>query len=909
MRDVVELRLNYSGDLLKDYYKVVIPFFAFFFCLLAIRSAKAQFSGFGRQQLLGKNEVSNPIKTLSADVNGDGYTDLIVLSHDRIGWYENNKDGTFGSRNSIAYDSVHLFNADAAVSDVNKDGKLDIITVSQYSNDIVVYLNDGNGNFTPEILPYTIDMGSDKKYVDLGDLNGDNAPEIIIYAEDENNNPIYLLTNKGDGHYNPPTSLIANITAPLIGPVIITDFNNDGFKDLIANNGKIILFLNDGNGQMKAPVSVGQVDNQSVFPNHIPPVCTMDVSDLNDDGYKDLITSHVFQNSESKYESTVVFLKNDSKLVLDPSIAITDTLAFRKKEGLYTYLNTSLQFNVVKSADFNKDGNTDIVASAYGSDFICWYENKGNGASWVKHTIDTAVGGPKDISLADIDHNGYTDVIVTLFNRDQIVYYLNNGDDTFSSPKIVDEASNSAVTEVSSADMDGDGDNDVVTVIHNHNLIWYKNDGSGKFDGPIEICKTSDSFTSLKLVDINGDQKPDILFYGKWLKIQGDSTRYFGTIGWVLNEGNGTFTSPQIIRLNEAVYDVQLADINGDGRKDIVSLQNTIKWYANEGNGHWGSPVPIVSDPNLDPIMNVFLAYDLDGNGAADLLYTTLVQNPNSTGRPIQKIHILKNDGHGSLTAVSGILTKYYLLSAIKACDIDQDKRADIIVIPHKGDPSLNPISWYQNMGSLSFELYGNIGTHKYYDDTYIADLDKDGYPDLLCSYDSLTGNSITDYKLSWYYNQGNGTFDSNRIITDKINLPTAVSAADLDGDRSPDALFASPNEDKLGWYRNTGNNSGHGTSVVDANSILPKKFALHQNYPNPFNPATTIAYDLPKTEHVVLRVYNVLGRLIYTLVNKDQAAGHYTIHLNASTLSSGLYFYRMRAGSFVVTKKLMLIK
>jgi hypothetical protein len=90
----------------------------------------------------------------------------------------------------------------------------------------------------------------------------------------------------------------------------------------------------------------------------------------------------------------------------------------------------------------------------------------------------------------------------------------------------------------------------------------------------------------------------------------------------------------------------------------------------------------------------------------------------------------------------------------------------------------------------------------------------------------------------------------------------------------------------------------------------LPATFSLAQNYPNPFNPSTTINYRLPKDGFVNLKIYNVLGKEIITLVNKEQKAGEYTAHFDASGLSSGIYFYELRVGgNFHEAKKMVFSK
>jgi photosystem II stability/assembly factor-like uncharacterized protein len=89
----------------------------------------------------------------------------------------------------------------------------------------------------------------------------------------------------------------------------------------------------------------------------------------------------------------------------------------------------------------------------------------------------------------------------------------------------------------------------------------------------------------------------------------------------------------------------------------------------------------------------------------------------------------------------------------------------------------------------------------------------------------------------------------------------------------------------------------------------LPTEFSLKQNYPNPFNPSTIIAYDLPSATHVTLAVYDVLGREIQTLVNESHVAGRYNVEFAATGLASGMYLYRITAGEFVQTRKLLLLR
>jgi len=88
-----------------------------------------------------------------------------------------------------------------------------------------------------------------------------------------------------------------------------------------------------------------------------------------------------------------------------------------------------------------------------------------------------------------------------------------------------------------------------------------------------------------------------------------------------------------------------------------------------------------------------------------------------------------------------------------------------------------------------------------------------------------------------------------------------------------------------------------------------PTGFALKQNYPNPFNPTTTIEYALPQTADVTLKVFNVLGQEVNTLTNSVESAGVHSVQFNATNLTSGVYFYRLQAGSFSQVNRMLLLK
>jgi hypothetical protein len=98
-------------------------------------------------------------------------------------------------------------------------------------------------------------------------------------------------------------------------------------------------------------------------------------------------------------------------------------------------------------------------------------------------------------------------------------------------------------------------------------------------------------------------------------------------------------------------------------------------------------------------------------------------------------------------------------------------------------------------------------------------------------------------------------------------------------------------------------------SSGVERVSSLPGRFSLSQNYPNPFNPATEFQFTLPQERIVVLKIYDLLGREVSTLVNERMPAGSYTARWDAAGFASGVYFYRLTAGDFVSAKRMVLMK
>lgn len=137
----------------------------------------------------------------------------------------------------------------------------------------------------------------------------------------------------------------------------------------------------------------------------------------------------------------------------------------------------------------------------------------------------------------------------------------------------------------------------------------------------------------------------------------------------------------------------------------------------------------------------------------------------------------------------------------------------------------------------------------------------------------------------------------STHIITpdwERLDSAPVRVFVDRDGDGTPEDTLVLANEI---------------TEVEGHGALIPNEYRLEQNYPNPFNPITTIRYGLPQKSAVRLAVYNLLGQEVATLLQEEQEAGDHEVKFDASGLSSGVYFYRLVAGAFIQSRKLILLR
>jgi hypothetical protein len=180
-----------------------------------------------------------------------------------------------------------------------------------------------------------------------------------------------------------------------------------------------------------------------------------------------------------------------------------------------------------------------------------------------------------------------------------------------------------------------------------------------------------------------------------------------------------------------------------------------------------------------------------------------------------------------------------------------------------------------------------------------------------------LQRSALTEITLTWTVNAASA---DGYVIERKQSPQTSFSVLDTLKGNGNEYVDKNAGQTKANTYRvkaylqsTTSDYSNEATlnisGVKGSDERIPKEYSVSQNYPNPFNPNTTINFALPQTAVTKIIVYDVLGREIQPLINKELKAGYHEVNFNAGNFPSGVYFYRIQSGNFISTKKMILMK
>jgi FG-GAP-like repeat/Abnormal spindle-like microcephaly-assoc'd, ASPM-SPD-2-Hydin len=511
------------------------------------------------------NYISNtsPWGIVSADFDGDKIPDLVV-SHAGFPWglglLKGNGDGTFQPEQQIVTNVQGVLNVQKiAASDLNGDGKEDLILSDVSAGGVRVLLGNGDGTFQPYV---NYASGANPYAFGVKDVNGDGNIDLEIV--DQQSNHIAVLLGNGDGTFSPRSNLPPPPTSPVpmaATGAVVGDFNKDGIPDLAISQassdyngfGVVAVLLGKGKGVFQAPID-SNTDGGSG-----PIVAT----DFNGDGQLDVAVSNG--------NGAAVLLGNGDGSFGAP-IQVVNTLAMPAR-GIVT-------------GDFNNDGKQDLVVVANPfsiSNPIFVILGNGDGTFQTPKQFWNSTSLPTQIAAGDFNHDGKLDLVVVL-NPNGIAVMLGNGDGTFQSS--VTYPTDELPTGLSVADLNGDNIPDIVAIGNMADI--YLGKGDGTFAAPV-YYNAGEFPLQVITGDFNADGKAD-------LAVTAEGSGAIGDLEILLGNGDGTFLPPVEIADGAAVgTPLAAGDLNEDGTVDtpMSTLSPTSINFGSINVGSTGGPANI----------------------------------------------------------------------------------------------------------------------------------------------------------------------------------------------------------------------------------------------------------------------------------------------------------------------------
>ncbi len=526
----------------------------------------------------------------------------------------------------------------------------------------------------------------------------------------------------------------------------------------------------------------------------------------------------------------------------------------------------------VHAADLDNDGDLDVLSASSSKNKLAWHENvDGYGSFGEQKIISSTATWPYCVYGSDLDNDGDIDVLAAASGDDQIMWYENiDGKGTFGDQHIISTSTDEALC-VYAADLDNDGDNDVLSAsLSDDKIAWYENsDGKGTFGDQQIITTSANGACCVYAADLDNDGDLDIL----------SASIYDDKIAWYENtDGHGTFGDQiEITTDANGARWVHASDLDNDGDMDVLSASSNddkVAWYENtDGKGTFGEQ-QVMTYWAYD-VRSVYAA-DLDDDGDMDVL---------SANYGSDNIAYLENiDGAGNFGPQQVLNTSLDGPSSVYACDIDNDGDKDILAAANSGDN----LVWYSNL------LYEPVPKADFAADTTC------GVKPLTIQFDDRSAGTINTW--NWDFGDEYSSSEQNPAHTYELAGTFTVSLT-VKGPGGTNTKM-----------KNNFIIVNEPSDILSRDDEIPTEYALQKNYPNPFNPRTTIKYAIPKSEHVVLKIYNINGAVVRTLVERHQSTGVYSITWDGKNdqgllMPSGLYLYHLIAGSYAKTLKMALVK
>ncbi len=356
-------------------------------------------------------------------------------------------------------------------------------------------------------------------------------------------------------------------------------------------------------------------------------------------------------------------------------------------------------------------------------------------------------------------------------------------------------------------------------------------------------------------------------------------------------DGTGGFPSSQNYITGNGVRGLVVLDANGDGFCDIVTANryaSNISVLLNNGDGTFSNAANFEAGINGETAL---ATADVNADGIMDLF----IGGINS-----DEVALFLGDGNGGFVSSDVVVTGNGPWM-VTAGDVNGDAVPDVVCA--NSSAGTVAVVLCDNSGNLGTPFTYPVGAFPLSVD--LGDIDGDNDLDLVTA--NFSRGNFTVYE-----NDGSGNF-INRNDHPSNSAGSCVVLHDRDNDGVMDMTGIDELEDLLILFTNDG------LVNVENGKLITDDFKLYQNYPNPFNPLTKIKYQIPdvisippgreRNLFVSIKVYDILGNEIVTLVNEEKPSGNYEVNFDAEGLASGMYFYTLKAESYYETKKMILLR
>jgi hypothetical protein len=638
-----------------------------------------------------------------ADVDGDGDLDVVsaLLSYNAVIWSENvSGNGSVWTTHTITR-SVTTYSISAA--DVDGDGDIDVVATLG-GPAMLGWLENDAGNGSTWTFHTIVTGPGFGRLATVSDVDSDGDADVVatLVSPDA---LVWYDNTVGDG--STWTGRTISTAAQGAYSIFTVDVDTDGDTDVLAPSPGDAVSWYENNGAGTAwtirPIATNTPGSAAVF-----------AADLDRDGDHDvLVASHeaaairwhenISNGSAWTVRTLTTALLGALSVVAadvdgdgDPDVlsAAEDarTVAWYRNETIHATacfvtrppINTSVfEAWSVDTADMEGDGDPDVLTASSFDNKVSWFQNVGgSGSNWLANTISAGVTQARSVDGADLDGDGDADVVTVAFGTSRLIWFANAGNGLSFVPHLIAELT-LPPRSVLAVDMDGDSDRDVLSLsFEDDRVYWYENiNGNGQLWVARNITTGAAGAWAAFAADVDGDGDMDAL--------SGSITD--STAAWYENvDGNGIFwTTRTITTAAPGIRTIRTADVDGDGDVDALATtdgDSTVAWYENaDGSGLTWVTHAIAT--------GVFLPYaaiaaDMDGDGDADVLSSTLVDG---------SVTLYENaDGQGSSWTPRTITTQGGLgIRSLAHADVDSDGDRDALSVSQFA----GRVDWHENRG------------------------------------------------------------------------------------------------------------------------------------------------------------------------------------------------------------------